>query len=44
MRRHDPLLPNADNSTPLMAAAGLGTTAPDEEAGTEAESSAAEST
>jgi ankyrin repeat protein len=33
----DPLLPNADNSTPLMAAAGLGTTAPDEEAGTEAE-------
>ncbi len=29
----DPLLPNADNSTPLMAAAGLGTTAPDEEAG-----------
>ena len=29
----DPLLPNADNSTPLMAAAGLGTSAPDEEAG-----------
>ena len=24
----DPLLPNADNSTPLMAAAGLGTTSP----------------
>ncbi len=33
----DPLLPNKDNSTPLMAAAGLGTRAPDEEAGTEAE-------
>jgi ankyrin repeat protein len=33
----DPFLPNADKSTPLMAAAGLGTTAPDEEAGTEAE-------
>jgi len=33
----DPLLPNVDNSTPLMAAAGLGTTAPDEEAGTEPE-------
>jgi ankyrin repeat protein len=33
----DPLLPNVDNSTPLMAAAGLGTAAPDEEAGTEAE-------
>jgi ankyrin repeat protein len=33
----DPLLPNADKSTPLMAAAGLGTTAPTEEAGTEAE-------
>ena len=29
----DPFLPNADNSTPLMAAAGLGTSAPDEEAG-----------
>jgi len=29
----DPFLPNADNSTPLMAAAGLGTAAPDEEAG-----------
>jgi ankyrin repeat protein len=33
----DPFLPNADNSTPLMAAAGLGTTAPLEEAGTELE-------
>ena len=29
----DASLPNADNSTPLMAAAGLGTSAPDEEAG-----------
>ncbi|HEY5617674.1 MAG TPA: ankyrin repeat domain-containing protein [Vicinamibacterales bacterium] len=33
----DPSLPNADNSTPLMAAAGLGTANPLEEAGTEAE-------
>ena len=33
----DPLLPNKDGATPLMAAAGLGCTAPDEEAGTEAE-------
>ncbi len=33
----DPLLPNADNSTPLMAAAGLGTLAPREEAGIESE-------
>ena len=33
----DPLLPNAENTTPLMAAAGLGTTAPLEEAGTELE-------
>jgi len=33
----DPLLPNADKSTPLMAAAGLGTANPLEEAGTEAE-------
>jgi ankyrin repeat protein len=33
----DPLLPNADNTTPLMAAAGLGTANPLEEAGTEAE-------
>lgn len=33
----DPLLPNADNSTPLMAAAGLGTRSPGEDAGTENE-------
>jgi ankyrin repeat protein len=33
----DPFLPNADNSTPLMAAAGLGTADPLEEAGTEPE-------
>ena len=33
----DPLTPNADGATPLMAAAGLGCYAPDEEAGTEAE-------
>ncbi len=33
----DPLLPNADGSTPLMAAAGFGTLAPGEEAGTEPE-------
>ena len=33
----DPLMPNADGATPLMAAAGLGCLAPDEEAGTEAE-------
>lgn len=33
----DPFIPNLDNSTALMAAAGLGTTAPEEEAGTEAE-------
>ena len=33
----DPFLPNAENTTPLMAAAGLGTTAPLEEAGTEEE-------
>jgi ankyrin repeat protein len=33
----DPLIPNADNCTPLMAAAGIGTLAPGEEAGTEAE-------
>ncbi|HWB03969.1 MAG TPA: ankyrin repeat domain-containing protein [Verrucomicrobiales bacterium] len=36
-----PLLPNKDGSTPLMAAAGLGVYAPDEEAGTEEESLAA---
>ena len=34
----DPLLPNADGSTPLMAAAGFGTANPLEEAGTESES------
>ena len=33
----DPLLPNADNTTPLMAAAGAGTRAPSEEGGTEVE-------
>ena len=33
----DPKLTNADNSTPLMAAAGLGTRSPGEDAGTEPE-------
>lgn len=33
----DPFLTNADNSTPLMAAAGFGTANPLEEAGTESE-------
>ncbi len=33
----DPFLPNAENTTPLMMAAGLGTMAPLEEAGTEEE-------
>ncbi|MFN3326237.1 MAG: ankyrin repeat domain-containing protein [Bryobacteraceae bacterium] len=33
----DPLLPNADNSTPLIVAAGLGTRSPGEDAGTEEE-------
>jgi ankyrin repeat protein len=33
----DPKIPNADGATPLMAAAGLGCLAPDEEAGTEAQ-------
>jgi ankyrin repeat protein len=33
----DPLVTNKDGSTPLMAAAGLGTQAPTEEAGTEEE-------
>jgi len=33
----DPLMPNADNSTPLIAAAGLGTRSPGEDAGTEPE-------
>ena len=34
----DPTIPNADNCPPLLAAAGLGTLAPGEEAGTEEES------
>jgi ankyrin repeat protein len=33
----DPLLRTADNSTPLMAAAGLGTVSPGEDPGTESE-------
>src|SRR5436190_5853311 len=33
----DPLLGNADNSTPLIVAAGLGTRSPGEDAGTESE-------
>lgn len=33
----DPFIPNVENTTPLMVAAGLGTTAPLEEAGTEEE-------
>ena len=33
----DPLAVNAENSTPLMAAAGLGTRSPGEDAGTESE-------
>jgi uncharacterized protein len=33
----DPLLPNADQCTPLMAAAGIGVLAPGEEAGSEDE-------
>ncbi len=33
----DPLIPNADGSTPLIAAAGLGTRSPGEDAGTEVE-------
>ncbi|MFT5122041.1 MAG: ankyrin repeat protein [Candidatus Omnitrophota bacterium] len=39
LKKHgaDPLRPNAEGTTPLMAAAGLGTHAPTEEAGTEAE-------
>jgi len=37
----DPLLPNRDGCTPLMAAAGIGCLAPDEEAGTEDEALAA---
>ena len=34
----DPLLPNFNNTTPLLAAAGVGTTSPDQEAGEESES------
>ena len=37
----DPNVPNADNCTPLMAAAGIGVLAPGEEAGTEEEALAA---
>ena len=37
----DPSIPNIEFSTPLMAASGLGTTAPEEEAGTESEALAA---
>jgi hypothetical protein len=33
----DPLIPNADNATPLIVAAGLGTRSPGEDAGTQAE-------
>lgn len=33
----DPTIPNADNCTPLLVAAGIGTQAPGEEAGTEEE-------
>jgi ankyrin repeat protein len=33
----DPLIPNADGSTPMIAAAGLGTRSPGEDAGTEPE-------
>ena len=33
----DPLLPNADNTTPLLAAAGVGTYSPGEDPGTERE-------
>ena len=37
----DPLLPNNDDTTPLMVAAGIGSQAPEEEAGNEAECLAA---
>jgi uncharacterized protein len=33
----DPLIPNAENTTPLMVAAGVGTRSPGEDAGTDAE-------
>jgi ankyrin repeat protein len=35
--RANPTIPNADNCPPLLAAAGIGTLAPGEEAGTESE-------
>lgn len=37
----DPLIPNRDGTTPLMVAAGIGSTAPEEEAGSETECLAA---
>ncbi len=37
----DPLLPTAENTTPLMAAAGVGTRSPGEDAGTDSEALAA---
>ena len=37
----DPMKPNADGTTPLMVAAGIGSSAPEEEAGNEAECLAA---
>jgi ankyrin repeat protein len=40
----DPRLPNKDGCTPLMAAAGIGCLAPDEEAGTEPEALAPSNT
>ena len=33
----DPLMPNADNTTPLLVAAGIGTNSPPEDPGTESE-------
>lgn len=37
----DPLIPNKDGTTPLLVAAGIGSTAPEEEAGSESECLAA---
>jgi uncharacterized protein len=37
----DPLMPNQDGTTPLLVAAGIGSTAPEEEAGSESECLAA---
>ena len=37
----DPMIPNADGTTPLLVAAGIGSTAPEEEAGSEEECLAA---